>query len=762
MADSRFLLSPTKRIRMRSTPAFAALALLCVLALSALGGQVPAARAIELPPPGSPIFIQTNGPTSQIGLGDWYTNADNGVGPGYHYFSIIVPCAWPAAGAFQIDLFSPEINTSQPRPRLDETTGSLDETVFELYGPFAPRAAPREPTPGAAGSVFQRTFAPVAATAERWERFYTIAAPVACGAYILRAETKNNDQNGWRLRIGLDDDADPNNAPPPNYDNPDGLAGTGDEAQFAIARTTYQHNAPTVQCLTLYQFVEPGSPTARFHNFDLDNNERVTYYPPSAQYDSQGALTPGAIAGTLSGNAVWNNGTQTDRGAGDLVNQPEPGLWRIVTCVRGDNQFNQEGITDQYSTLQPPPQPDMVVAKDDGRTVVGPGDTLAYAITFTNQAATTRTLPGAALAVQLTDTLPPNTTYVGCRIVTPGLAGSCAQSGGVVTFSLTNPVAVGASGAVEVTVRVNAGATGQVVNTVALDYQDLFGNQYPTVRDDDVDTIPAGSAPSVSATKVARIKLDRNGDGRAGPTDVIEYTIVVSNTGNAAAFDVTVGDPLSQYTTLVVGSVRAEPGGTVLAGNTSGDTAVSARFGLLAAGAAVRVLMDVTVNTGIPNTVQVILNQGTITHTGSGPICTDYPVTPGSCEQTPVIYQPPGGGPPTAIELLDLGAQRRGAAVELRWATGAEVGTAGFHLYRATSADRAAATRVTPALIPARGGPSGGASYRWVDAAPPAGSVFYWLVEVEAGGATREHGPVRPSAPAPASSTRLFLPLLRR
>lgn len=745
-----------RRVRAR---AWLSAVMLCALALVALAPAPPVARGVELPPVGSPIFIQTNGPQARIDLGDWYTSDQNGINGAYHYFSITVPCRWPASLPLHIDLFSPEINTFGPVPRIDEVESMpLDETVFELYAPGTALDLPKSPGPGDPGSLIQRTFAPVTNRAEAWERFFTIAAPVTCGTYLLRVETKGDEQNGWRLRIGSDDDADPNTPPPANYDNPDGRPGTGDEVQIGITQTTYQHNVAAVQCLTLYQFVRPDLPEVSFHNFDLDDNERVTYYPPSAIYDEQGALTPGSFAGTTSGNRVWNGGTQTDRGSGDVISQPESGWWEIVTCVREDNQFNQEGQTGVPIYRQPVPEPDMVIAKDDGRMAVAPGDLLAYTISFTNQSLTTRPTPGAALDVVITDTLPPNTTYRGCRLVSPGLLGRCEQRGGQVIFTLDEPVFAGDSGQVEVTVEVNSDARDQVVNVVELDYADLVGNQYPTERAEDIDLIPAGLTPDVVATKVARLKLDRNGNGKADATDIIEYTIGLENHGRAAALDLLVEDEPDQYTTLQVGSVRAEPGGTVIAGNSPGDRRVEARFDSLAAGATATVVFDVQVNLGIPRTVRVLRNQAIVSGSNVPRTPTDDPRTPPPGDPTDVPYDPPGN----AIELLDLRAERDGDRIVLRWRTGTERDTAGFQLYRATRNERAAAVEVTPELIPARGGPAVGATYSWTDNAAPAGPVFYWLVEVEHDGDLAEYGPVSPAVPGPAQGNQIFLPLLAR
>lgn len=679
------------------------------------------------------------------------------------YFSLHVPCRWPAMLPFHIDLFSPEINTSGPWPRIDEIESlPLDATVFELYAPGTALRLPKEPAPGAPGSLLQRTFLPERTQPERWVRLHTLSAPVTCGSYLLRAETRGDDQNGWRLRLGADDDTDPGNAPPPNSDNPDGRPGTGDEAIVGLTQTTYQHNDQgAVHCLTLHQFVRPGLPIASFHNFDLDDNERVRYYPPGAAFDPAGAATPGSFPGTVSSNRVWNGGTQTERGSGDPIADPEPGWWRIVTCVRSDNQFNQEGQTGVPIYREPVPEPDLVVTKDDGRTLVAPGEVLTYTIAFENRSLTTRPVPGAAFDVTLRDTLPANTSLRGCRLITPGLAGGCRLDGNSVLFTLDEPVVAGASGQVEVSVGVNPDASGSVANRVALDYADTLGNPYPTAYAEDIDQIPTAPLPALVAEKTARITGDRNQDGKAGPGDLIAYTIMVRNAGPGEALAVQIEDTPDPNTHLVPGSVQITPPGAVLSGNEPGATGVTALIGRLAAGAEAVLTFTVQVNAVVPPDVARIANQGTIRGTNFPPKRTDDPSTPPPDDPTDVPYAPPGGGPPTAIELLDLHAEPAEGGTLVRWRTGSELGSAGFLVYRSPTATFAEATQITPALILAQGGPQEGAAYQWLDRTAPAGPAYYWLVEVELDGGRHVFGPVAWSA-APQSGFSIFLPMLVR
>ncbi|MCB0130678.1 MAG: hypothetical protein KDD78_07510 [Caldilineaceae bacterium] len=117
---------------------------------------------------------------------------------------------------------------------------------------------------------------------------------------------------------------------------------------------------------------------------------------------------------------------------------------------------------------------------------------------------------------------------------------------------------------------------------------------------------------------------------------------------------------------------------------------------------------------------------------------------------------------PSAIDLVSLTGSYADDAITVRWTTAVELNTAGFHLYRNTSAARATAVRVTDALIPT-GGLNGG-DYRFVDDDVVTGvTYYYWLIEVESGvHADKEYGPVAIRAALPSSRTtfNIFLPLL--
>jgi uncharacterized repeat protein (TIGR01451 family) len=444
------------------------------------GGGVGSSAAVEIPPVGGGFYIQTTGPNAGAGIGDWYSSNDVGAGHGYDYLLITVPCGWPSATPLYFDLFSPEINANA-LPGRDEPRGASDDTEFELYGPGATIGPGYNlPAPGA-GFV---DYAPeLGVQPEAWVRFATLA-PVTCGTYVVRSAVigVGDDDNGWRIRVGTDNDTNPNNLPPVDYDNPDSVLGTNDEILIGQLQTSYQQSTGGVACLTLFEYVSPGQPSATFNNYDMDGNTRVRYYAPSDTFDPNG-LT-GGRAGTLSNNAAWNGSVGLAR-SGDTIANPETGWWRIVSCLTAVNQFIQEAQNGVDAYYAEPPTPAMSLAKDDGLTVAPAGGNLTYAVTATNTSSGSDA--GAALAVVITDTIPTNSTYVSCAIVAPA-TGTCGESLGVVTATLIGWINAGASAAIRITVTVDPGATGTITNGASVTFKDALRNPFPAVLASDVDT----------------------------------------------------------------------------------------------------------------------------------------------------------------------------------------------------------------------------------------------------------------------------------
>ena len=526
------------KYRRKLTSAITALMLIVrlvaiVVAVGVVSEADPAV-AVDLPPVGSPLFLQTSGPNAGIGIGDWYSSPPPG-GATDHVFELEVPQLWPAGTPLTVALFDPELQVPNPvsPTAIDEIRGSgPDNATFTLEAP--------------GGAILASvTYAPNGGTNGNWTELLTFDPDIhGTGTYLLRATVSNNDDNSWRLAFDHDPDCSvtgtPGTCAPASLsdgdeiDNPDASPGTGDELTIGIQRASYQHGGSGQSCKTFYFFVAPGTTSITLHNFDMDGNGSVNYHSPSGS----------SYAGSVSGNARWNNSSNATRVGDTLaVGTPDEGWWSADVCISSGNQYIFEGVEGESVFLDlVPAVPRMTLTKSDGLTSVDPGETVTYVLTYANTSDATPN-PGLATGATISDTVPANTTYQSCSVDGPA-TGTCAENAGVVTFTLDNPVLPGTSGTVRLTVDVNGGASGSVANSAALTYGDPLGNSYPPKLATDVDTV---RTPELTVAKSAA-------PGVVEPGDVITYTVDLVNTGGGTQTGVLVTDDLPPGTSPVPGS----------------------------------------------------------------------------------------------------------------------------------------------------------------------------------------------------------------
>lgn len=84
--------------------------------------------------------------------------------------------------------------------------------------------------------------------------------------------------------------------------------------------------------------------------------------------------------------------------------------------------------------------------------------------------------------------------------------------------------------------------------------------------------------------------------------------------------------------------------------------------------------------------------------------------------------------PVTLVELADFRAVGLVNNVLLQWTTAAELENAGFNLYRADSED-GEYVRINAKLIPTKGSPINGATYRYLDTTVQRGKTYFYLLE---------------------------------
>ena len=155
--------------------------------------------------------------------------------------------------------------------------------------------------------------------------------------------------------------------------------------------------------------------------------------------------------------------------------------------MQNDNQYIVEGQLGEPSYFEQPPTPHMALTKTDGEILVRTGDVLTYTLAFTNVSNLTPPVPGPAVNLVLTDTLPLDLTYIGCDLAAP-LTGTCAYNGdrpGAVIYRINNTLKPGQDGVLHLIAEVNAddgNLTNPIVNRSTLAYKDPLKNTYPPVR----------------------------------------------------------------------------------------------------------------------------------------------------------------------------------------------------------------------------------------------------------------------------------------
>jgi uncharacterized repeat protein (TIGR01451 family) len=174
---------------------------------------------------------------------------------------------------------------------------------------------------------------------------------------------------------------------------------------------------------------------------------------------------------------------------------------------------------------------------------------------------------------------------------------------------------------------------------------DPNGNGDPTeAGENDPTPISVTTAPDVSATKTSTFEVavhDHDGNGQLSPGDGLLYTVVITNSGTADALAVTFDDTPDADTTLVAGSVTTTQG-TVVTGNSGGDTSVSVDLGTLASGGgSATVTYEVTVNDPLVGD-GTLLNQGLVSGANIPDVPTDDPTTaePGDPTTVQVLISP--------------------------------------------------------------------------------------------------------------------------
>ncbi len=271
-----------------------------------------AARAATFPTTAN-VYFKTSSREQLPSGGDWYTTRTSGSTDRIHRWLLEVTPAQLAScgGGCTITIQDAECRAGTGPP--DDVVGSRDPSRFELRTADGVTVLQTQSLTGAEPNGTNVTL--TVSTAGR----YQITS--VTGAFPISGNTAvglNDDDNAFRIDVPL--------------------AGGATGGLFADLQTTFVHTVSPSITLSLYFLVPPaaGSTALQLRNFDMDGATSVTYTRP-------GGTT---VAGTASGNAVWNSGGTLNSGADSVTanttagsGAPDAGRWAFT--VVGFTNTNQ-------------------------------------------------------------------------------------------------------------------------------------------------------------------------------------------------------------------------------------------------------------------------------------------------------------------------------------------------------------------------------------------------------------------------------------
>ncbi|MBK9711345.1 MAG: DUF11 domain-containing protein [Kouleothrix sp.] len=208
--------------------------------------------------------------------------------------------------------------------------------------------------------------------------------------------------------------------------------------------------------------------------------------------------------------------------------------------------------------------PDVKVEKTADSGTINAGDTAAFTIVVTNIGA------GIARNVTLTDNLPAGVTW-------SEDSADCSITAGVLSCSFGD-LAAGATRTIHVSGTTDAADCGPLSNTATVSATNEPSNKLSNNSSTAVITV---NCPNVTVVKTAD-------SGTINAGDTASFTIVVSNSGPGAAYNVTLSDQLPAGVAWSVGG----PDGAAC--SIDGNGLLTCSFGTLAAGASTTITVSGT------------------------------------------------------------------------------------------------------------------------------------------------------------------------
>jgi uncharacterized repeat protein (TIGR01451 family) len=269
-----------------------------------------------------------------------------------------------------------------------------------------------------------------------------------------------------------------------------------------------------------------------------------------ATFTTAGGVVTATIANLAAGASDTLTITATLNVPGTSVNTAN-----VESAALDTNQSNNNSTaTTTVTSTAVISSPDLSIVKTGTPATITVGGTETYTLVIDNGGAT----PMPVTNVTVTDTLPAGATVLS----TTGPGASFTTAGGVVTATIAS-LAANATETLTITASLNtAGAAVNTANVEAAEPDTNQTNNNSTATTTVTSTASASGTPNLTITK-------------AGPaTDAagqsFTYTIVVTNSGGAAATGAIVTDRLPAGLTNITAT---DPAGTVVvSGNTVTDT----------------------------------------------------------------------------------------------------------------------------------------------------------------------------------------------
>lgn len=411
---------------------------------------VPSFAVAQTTIPSTPtLYFQTSGPRALVRNGDWYTaqgtdaatrdlakvcpNLPAGTSPpagsALHCFVIEISEAQLAANGGSVTLKVNDVasNTSPPSVP-DEINNTPDPTRFVLYNTNTLLKSQTYTSSDPATSTFDYTFA-------------------TAGIYTLTSETGASHISG-------DTTAAPN--------NDDNFFNIEVSSSFPVLVGQYQSTVQTTANIASFNIyfgvseaVEQacGANPLRLRNFDWDNGVTLRYLRPDGS----------SVAGTVSGNAVWNGTNNGDLNTGfdPVPINGQAGLWSIEVSGLGTRNQGLFEIQDCNGNLIPlyyqSVITDLAITKTANPTTVFVGQQLNYTLTVTNNG------PLAVVASKVTDSFPSGLSNITWTCSAD--AGSTCSASGSGDIDDTVNLEVGDTLTYTVTATVNSSAAAELRNT---------------------------------------------------------------------------------------------------------------------------------------------------------------------------------------------------------------------------------------------------------------------------------------------------------